>query len=261
MGAVRNSITEGKMLSVSLPAAVMRGWSLSSSLALDPDSEAQQKVSVALRSLFRLWCHENSRVYIDRLTNSKDKIWFIKLLDTCLKYCYCGAEVQDATTQPSKPAELRGARRPRLTRQHHHGGPQPSASMSEGKATVIPTAPALQLSDLIDSGITIDEMQRLLPKEQQVTFATLDIVTIRGEDLSSIMYAKLPVPDTATDEPSATRPVATYTEVGDGQVKEAITSVLLSSSPSSLVISREAMEKVIRLCRLLVRHRWDYFFN
>lgn len=249
VASVRKPVTEGKILSVSLPTNMLRGWNPLSSMVHNPDNEAQQNMSMALRGLFRLWCHENSRIYIDRLTNSKDKIWFVKLLDVCLKYCYCGAEVQDGEA-PS--LELRGARRPRQTRPR--GGAQPSASMNESRATTAPTAPALQLSDLADSGIVVSDMQRLLPKEQQAAFVTLDSLTVRGEDMSSIMFAKLPPAVSSDDqEPSATKPTATYSEVGDGQVKEAISSILssLSSSPR-LVMSREAMEKVIRLCRLLV---------
>ena len=43
-----------------------------------------------IRMLIRLWCHETTRVYLDRNTDSKDHVWFSKLLETCIQYCFCG---------------------------------------------------------------------------------------------------------------------------------------------------------------------------
>lgn len=46
--------------------------------------------STVLRMLIRLWCHETTRVYLDRNTDSKERMWFLKLMETCIKYCFCG---------------------------------------------------------------------------------------------------------------------------------------------------------------------------
>ena len=48
-----------------------------------------------LRMLVRLWCHETTRVYLDRNTDSKERIWFLKLLESCIKYCFCGVKFEE----------------------------------------------------------------------------------------------------------------------------------------------------------------------
>ena len=47
-----------------------------------------------LRMLIRLWCHESTRVFLDRIVDSKERMWFLKLLETCVKYCFCGVTFQ-----------------------------------------------------------------------------------------------------------------------------------------------------------------------
>ncbi len=59
-----------------------------------PLSTDQAEVVSTLRMLLRLWCHENTRVYVDRVTDSKDRMWFVKLLEACMKYCFCGNDLQ-----------------------------------------------------------------------------------------------------------------------------------------------------------------------
>ena len=51
-------------------------------------------IQATLHQLIRLWCHENTRVYADRMTDSKDRAWFMKLLETCIKYCFCGVRFE-----------------------------------------------------------------------------------------------------------------------------------------------------------------------
>lgn len=48
-----------------------------------------------LRMLIRLWCHETTRVYLDRNTDSKERMWFLKLLEACIKYCFCGVRFEE----------------------------------------------------------------------------------------------------------------------------------------------------------------------
>lgn len=66
-------------------------------------------VQAMLYQLVRLWCHENTRVYADRMTDSKDRLWFLKLLETCVKYCFCGVGFAKTTaTLPSDGSAARG---------------------------------------------------------------------------------------------------------------------------------------------------------
>ncbi len=59
------------------------------------DSLNQAETVSTLRMLIRLWCHETTRVYLDRSTDSKDHVWLTKLLDTCIKHCFCGFSIDD----------------------------------------------------------------------------------------------------------------------------------------------------------------------
>lgn len=49
-----------------------------------------------LRTIIRLWCHETTRVFLDRVVDVKDRIWFTKLLEVCIKYCFCGDHLKKA---------------------------------------------------------------------------------------------------------------------------------------------------------------------
>ncbi len=51
-----------------------------------------EEMTAILRTIIRAWCHESTRVYLDRSTDSKDHLWFLKLLEVCIKYCFCGIE-------------------------------------------------------------------------------------------------------------------------------------------------------------------------
>ena len=51
-----------------------------------------------LRMLIRLWCHETTRVYMDRNVDTKERMWFLKLLETSIKYCFCGVLFDDGAT-------------------------------------------------------------------------------------------------------------------------------------------------------------------
>lgn len=44
------------------------------------------------RMVIRLWCHESTRVYLDKLMDSRDRMWFLKLLESCIKYSFCGID-------------------------------------------------------------------------------------------------------------------------------------------------------------------------
>lgn len=55
------------------------------------------EVQATLQRLVRLWCHENTRVYADRMTEARDRAWFVRLLETCIKYCFCGVGLEKST--------------------------------------------------------------------------------------------------------------------------------------------------------------------
>ena len=55
------------------------------------------EVQATVHRLVRLWCHENTRVYADRMTESKDCAWFVRLLETCVKFCFCGVRFEKAS--------------------------------------------------------------------------------------------------------------------------------------------------------------------
>ena len=72
------------------------------SLSVPTDTD-QAEIITTLRMLIRLWCHESTRVYTDRMVDSKDRMWFLKLLETCMKYCFCGVDLQVPSHTPVQP--------------------------------------------------------------------------------------------------------------------------------------------------------------
>ena len=70
-----------------------RGLSLPGNLLLSDD---QAQLISTMRTVIRLWCHETTRVYLDRVVDSKDRIWFTKLLEMCIKYCFCGDDFRNS---------------------------------------------------------------------------------------------------------------------------------------------------------------------
>ena len=72
-------------------------------LSVPGDSESTEEQVTTLRMLCRLWCHENTRVYADRLGDSRDRMWFLRLLEACIKCCFCGVNLQAPPTAPRQP--------------------------------------------------------------------------------------------------------------------------------------------------------------
>ena len=67
------------------------------------------EVVPTLHRLVRLWCHENTRVYADRISDKKQRMWFMKLLETCVKYSFCGMRfVESAKSSTTLPEHGRG---------------------------------------------------------------------------------------------------------------------------------------------------------
>lgn len=68
----------------------------------------QAEAVSTLRMIIRLWCHETTRIYLDRVVDSKDRVWFTKLLEVCIKYCFCGDNLQPTTKPLTQQRQLGG---------------------------------------------------------------------------------------------------------------------------------------------------------
>ena len=232
----------------------------------DKNDEGKTKIVALLRSTVRLWCHEVSRVYGDRLTGSKDKIWMMKLIETCCKYCFCGSEIEDTADTAQQEVNRGVARRARP------GKPSRGGGVTIVECGVHTPAMKLQAATLVSSGILYTVMTQLLPKAEQVELINFDELVIKGEDLTGLMFAKLPPPPSppppSTDQSTGDQVAGTpavkhkmttdYVEIGDGQVKDALNKVLddcsnkRSPAIGLVVMNKDGMEHVIRLCRALV---------
>ena len=71
-------------------------------ISLGSNSNETEVVSTT-RMVIRLWCHESTRVYLDRTTDSRDRMWFLKMLEACIKYSFCGIDFSD----PIKASPMR----------------------------------------------------------------------------------------------------------------------------------------------------------
>jgi len=134
--------------------------------------------------VIRLWSHESTRVFLDRLTDNRDRIWFTKLLETVIKYCFCGDSLsstrQSGVTQSYGESLMLfctdysslGGRRVRSTRGGGIQGPVPS------------DGPGLE--ELLKTGVRVDILQTLIPREDLTDrqLLTVDQVTMKGEDLT-----------------------------------------------------------------------------
>lgn len=49
-------------------------------------------LSPLIRSLFRLWCHENTRTYCDRLFDEDQRFWFASVLNEQIEEHFCKGE-------------------------------------------------------------------------------------------------------------------------------------------------------------------------
>lgn len=80
------------------------------SISQPSKSDDDETMSAMTRMVVRLWCHESTRVYLDKTTDSKDRMWFLKLLEACIKYCFCGIDFKDPQSD-SAQKPLQGQRR------------------------------------------------------------------------------------------------------------------------------------------------------
>lgn len=175
----------------------------------------------SIRAVLRLWCHEVTRVYADRLDNDYDKLWFLKLLETVVKYCFCGINlVQSTATQVT------------------------STRPGRGRVTSNQTTSITELKQL---GINTEVLMELSRSSEKLL--ALDQLTMRGEDLTGLMFAQLQVDKF-------------YSELGDGQVMDCLNNAILEynincacdngNNRLDLILFRRAIEHATRLCRVMV---------
>ena len=244
-GVMRQQTHPGKMSGrLSGRGSALQKKSSSVSLKDQEESEADKMTGI-LRALFRVWCHEASRVFTDHLTQSKDKIWFSKLLESVLKYCFCGAVMGE--TGEGGERGVGGGRRARPGRPSKVSQIPSSASLATSLSLVI------QASDLKNIGIDFTVLQELLPKESQHQFLTFDQIAMRGEDLSSFIFCRLSHRD--LHETSGAKELSSYNEVGDGELRILLADTISNSEGelSHIFINKDIIEHVTRLSRALVR--------
>lgn len=70
----------------------------------DPSIATPALLSPIIRSLFRLWCHENTRTYCDRLLNDSQRYWFSSVLHDLVMEHFCQG-VEDLIPAPHKQPE------------------------------------------------------------------------------------------------------------------------------------------------------------
>jgi len=167
-----------------------------------------------MRAMLRLWCHEVTRVYGDRLDNSRDRVWFLKLLETIAKYCYCGS---DPTTKTKS----------------HHVRPGRARAASHGHNT---------LSDLQQMGISIGVVIELLAGDKQLL--PVDQLTMKGEDLTGLMFAQLDGSYSELGDGQVMDYLNNAIVEHDEQCSD--------QQQLDLILFRRAIEHVTRLCRVMV---------
>ena len=220
----------------------------SSSVSVKDQEETEgDKMTRILRVLFRVWCHECSRVFTDHLTQSKDKIWFSKLLESVLKYCFCGAVLGE--TGGEGGGGERGGGGGRRAR------PGRPSKVSQTPSSISLATSVIQASDLKNIGIDFTILQELLPKESQHQFLTFDQITMRGEDLSSFIFCRLSQRELSQEKTDA-KDLGNYNEIGDGEIRILLADTISNSEGelSHIFINKDIIEHVTRLSRALVRY-------
>ena len=169
-------------------------------LSTAPNEKDTSTIKNLLRSIVRLWCHESSRVFADRLVDSKDRVWFVRLLDVCLKYCFCGMSCQGMSTGMASTGTARMGDRPSVAttgttgRRARPGRQRPGVTQTSGGGGGGGEGRGGETlaAELVASGIRVDTLQKLLPPKQLEKLLDYDQVTVRGEDLSCLLFAQLP---------------------------------------------------------------------
>ena len=172
-----------------------------------------------MRAILRLWCHEVTRVYADRLDNTPDKLWFLKLLEMTVRYCFCGIHPQSGAPQVTRPGRTRVSNR------------------------------TSSITELKQLGINIDVLMELSPQPSE-KLLDLDQLAMKGEDLTGLMFAQLELDDFYRELGDG--------QVMDYLNKAIIQYNIDHSKSLDLILFRRAIEHVTRLCRVMVSLRSWY---
>ncbi|XP_048580282.1 dynein heavy chain domain-containing protein 1 isoform X3 [Nematostella vectensis] len=71
-------------------------------------------ISPLIRSILRLWCHEHTRVYGDRLLDDSHRYWFASLLHETVHECFCSGSEEDTEVTSSSGGAGSGDKTPDL---------------------------------------------------------------------------------------------------------------------------------------------------
>lgn len=139
----------------------------------------QQRIVQTVRVMVRLWCHESTRVYADRMIEDEGRSWFQALLEGCVRHCFCGAQESSGPQGAVVQSERRG-----------RGG--------RGRANVPQQTSGLSVEELSKMGIKMGLVQKLIPPDPEVPtlrqLISVEQVSMKGEDLTGLMFAKFPSP-------------------------------------------------------------------
>ena len=173
------------------------------------ETEEHAAKVVLLRSMVRLWCHETARVYGDRFSAPKDCLWFGNLINHIVKVAFCGPaglKVVELGARAEQSAAIVTARR-REKRLGKNLPVLPSTIPDEDDNS------AALFEDIRRLGYDADLLYRAHVAGKLTQVIPLDQISLRGEDLSRLMFAPsttddstgLEVPSTATNlDPSST---------------------------------------------------------
>ena len=155
------------------------------------------EVQATLHRFVRLWCHENTRVFADRMTESRDRAWFVRLLETCVKYCFCGVGFEKAAASTGHGELHIVAPSWKSCKVYiSTAGGRPGR---RGRGVSMATqSVGLNMSKLMADGVRADVLQTLMPRAPQMAAATdgtgqgetsgelipLNQVITRGEDVT-----------------------------------------------------------------------------
>ena len=191
------------------------------------ETEEEAAKVVLLRSMVRLWCHETARVYGDRFSATKDCFWFGNLINHVVKVAFCGPaglKVVELGTRAEQSAAIVTARR----REKRLGKnlpilPSTTPDADDNSAALFEDIRRLGFdADLLSQAHLAGKLNQVIP---------LDQISLRGEDLSRLMFAPstaddptgLEVPSTATNlDPSSTSlpPISSTAVIGQRQGHE-----------------------------------------
>ena len=150
-----------------------------------PAEVDHQRTVQTVRALVRLWCHESTRVYADRMVDDRDRGWLQTLLESCVRHCFCANGPQDPGVH------LQGAE---TAVQMEKAGRRGRGG--RGRANVPQQSSGPTIEDLSKIGIKVEMVEKLIPPYPEAPtmrqLIAMDQVAMKGEDLTGLMFAKFP---------------------------------------------------------------------